>query len=913
VTLAILVIVTVLIVGLTMAMRIERASAHSHLERARAGYFAQLGVEQLVGTLHQQIADTNISWISFPGRIVSSGSGFGKLTNSVDLYSGIGNTNLTGALRPPNLNAQILQEQLPKTYLITDRSKDPADTNSGIVELPLRWIYVRQDGTTDTNESPNLTDKANPIIGRYAYWADDESSKLNYNIAWKRGAPGVPPGNPSQLNLPSLPGMTVADADAIRAAITPNNFTNVLRLFNSPYDARRLGTNLSGVINSNKFEVTHYNHDPNSTFFNEPRIVLTTQEKYAPRDVSGNILTYSNPTNTNDPANGAPYFLDILNVANSDPGLGPIDGASSIINNTNLCKTLQLLVNYLKRSDWPMTSTNSSLQSKYWPTDTSGEAIDPNRLTQFAIEIVDYVRCKESAQKVVVPLKGFYKTVGGKLTFSTEQGTQAESDLGRGLNYYTGVSRMPLINEVGVWVSDDLWTVTFKIEFYLPLNYGIDSVRLTDYSLSTQFLTRTGTPVVQFSRATTSIGINAAECSPSPDLTAGNYMVVTRMMNLHGLSSGTNPPAPIPSRPVAPDDNLQAVVSFSGSNGPLQAIPERRRMDNNTYSLWCKVDPPGTPENSIHTTEADDPRVTKFGSDLKYCTSGNNTFGMVNSIRSVGKPADVLIVPQQDTDQNGNVTDFSFYMPSPKDSSGTKNPDGLVKSPAELGYIHTGIHRTAAGAPWRTLRLQPNKYADTKQVPDWAFMDLFTVPMDVPAAATNIFKPHGTTIAGRINMNAQAQPFGNTNSVAVPMERIYPLKALFEGVTTNASGGTLTSAQAEDIARNIYAHTLATGANPGKYYGNSNAYDSQGEIIEVKGVADGGEESEETVRGIANLMSARGSVFSLYSIGQALKQTPDGRLVVNGEQRLEAIVERFLDPADNTVKFRTVYFRNLTP
>jgi len=54
-------------------------------------------------------------------------------------------------------------------------------------------------------------------------------------------------------------------------------------------------------------------------------------------------------------------------------------------------------------------------------------------------------------------------------------------------------------------------------------------------------------------------------------------------------------------------------------------------------------------------------------------------------------------------------------------------------------------------------------------------------------------------------------------------------------------------------------------------------------------------------------------------VGQALKQTPNGKLVITGEQRQEAMIERYqinkgtslLD--DDSIGLRTVYFRNLTP
>jgi hypothetical protein len=89
-------------------------------------------------------------------------------------------------------------------------------------------------------------------------------------------------------------------------------------------------------------------------------------------------------------------------------------------------------------------------------------------------------------------------------------------------------------------------------------------------------------------------------------------------------------------------------------------------------------------------------------------------------------------------------------------------------------------------------------------------------------------------------------------------------------------------------------------------------------------VADGGEESEELVRQVGNLLTTRGNVFSIYGIGQALKQTPSGTILVTGEQRQQAMIERYavtiddrgtLDPTDDLreIRFRTIFFRNLTP
>ncbi len=94
-----------------------------------------------------------------PGRIVSAayaspGSApVYTITNLSSDIGGPGNTNLTGAYAPPNLNIQ----KLDGTYPI----------DGGGAPMPVRWIYVYQDGTLSAADSPALS-ASNPLIGRYA-------------------------------------------------------------------------------------------------------------------------------------------------------------------------------------------------------------------------------------------------------------------------------------------------------------------------------------------------------------------------------------------------------------------------------------------------------------------------------------------------------------------------------------------------------------------------------------------------------------------------------------------------------------------------------------------------------------------------------------------------------------------------
>jgi len=56
--------------------------------------------------------------------------------------------------------------------------------------MPVRWLYLRKDGSFWPQKDDgtidgfsSLTDDTNPIVGRTAFWTDDESCKLNINTA----------------------------------------------------------------------------------------------------------------------------------------------------------------------------------------------------------------------------------------------------------------------------------------------------------------------------------------------------------------------------------------------------------------------------------------------------------------------------------------------------------------------------------------------------------------------------------------------------------------------------------------------------------------------------------------------------------------------------------------------------------
>lgn len=819
ITLAMLVLITIIVVGMVGALRVERGAAASHAERARAFELAKMGENEVVAKLQRYTGDKNRVWISQPGQLVAGTDSDKKtLTQTVPLSSGLA---APGDSTAPNLNAATFLD--PASHLITDRPT--SGTNATPPPMRLQWIYVRRDGTTERTATAPPPNPANPVVGRYAYWADDESGKVNYNTAWGRTGNTRQPGHPSKIELAALDGFDKSLADQLHEGPDNNRF------FNSPLDARRLGGTLSEALTDNKFDVTHYNHDPDTTFFNGKRIVLTTKRDRAYDDT---------------------HYLRILKNENADPG------AYDNIDNSKLRATLGMLISqdYLANDKLPI-APGSSFQKKYYNTNA-------DRLTQLALNIIEYVRSRESSLPSVDPIRGSGSGSGFTMQPSVN-----------GLGAYMGATRSPLITEVGATNS------SVKVEICAPKNWGLRNEPLSNYEMYIWW---------KFA------AVPAAEGYPRD--VALNALGGRTTIGRDGVDDYVALRFTVPPMPDPVELRLALIRKNSGNPSKrLDVVPLIGDQDKPYIVVNTAAS-----EGDIISKEVDDPRVNKHYLDWKTSLVTGGTFGAVNSISTVGKPAGTSDGPQVDTDRNGRVSDASLYMPPPASPGNDR-----VASIGELGYIHTGLESSSKpGTPWRTIRLQASEDgADV--IPDWVFLDFFTIPVSQTSQA--VLAPHGSTLGGRININAKVEPFG--------MERLIPLKAALLDASKNNAGQKIANDEAEEIAKNI--HDLILGDN-GDAYGYSGAYDATGEICEIAKVGDEGEEGETLVRELTNLLTTRGDVFTIYSIGQALKETPNGKLIVTAEQRQQTMIERYPIIEDQggkkevkAIGFNTVYFRNLVP
>jgi Tfp pilus assembly protein PilX len=246
-TLAIIALVTLLLIAFVTSMRVENGASKSFNDLVKTRELALGAIDQAVATIRQATPERtdasagNFStYVTFPGVIWTNNNG---AYGPVYLYSAPTSTDTT------NLNAGFwITGQNPVEF--------PNEANSAI---NVGWLYVAQDPTTAPGP-------ANPIIGRYVFWTDDEASKINLNTAGQPPLPPVPDyGTSTSTDVDLsvlLPGLSAAAITARQAvpAFTPAtpgyNTIEEVKLADSP-------ANADSDFNTNRFYLTTYSNDAN--------------------------------------------------------------------------------------------------------------------------------------------------------------------------------------------------------------------------------------------------------------------------------------------------------------------------------------------------------------------------------------------------------------------------------------------------------------------------------------------------------------------------------------------------------------------------------------------------------------------------------------------------------------------------
>jgi len=862
VSLVFIILLTILILGFATTAGLERKIVQSHYAKVQADMFATMGSDVAAARIKQAMSQGG--WVlTQPGRI-AYGPTNSTNVNFAPLISG------TAA----SVTADVSVDMNPASLLTN--SSGGIISGDATKRMPAKWIYVRQDGTqiVDPPGVPTY-DAANPLIGRYAFWVDDLSARINLNAAAFSGASTPPASQLSHITLGNI--FSSADTNAL-SAYRQNH------LFESSQHAKAANTNasLATALDARKMDVTHYSHSPDLNVFGQPKIVLTTKASRA---------------------NGQPFF-DILTSETADPAL---------FTNISPAKFNALfgeLYRYFSRTDWPLLQGRSFV-NKYGAENTA----------QLILNLIDYVRSAETESVTVEPSRGRFTAP----SFSFQGATGGDA--------FMGNARRMLITQMGVWISDTstatvsgttttyTYDVKFLTEVYLPVSAGdpintpsgqksVGEVNLLDYEMTLHFADALPgpSPVAQFfggfSQITDIYGGSGLGLANRARILPGEFRTIVVDGKTVSLSADVRPTGPLYIRSAI---RLKTSSLYSTDIAPL--LSDMEPGSQAAYPLNAVGLPAPTransPQPTFNTIGVNDPVINK--SRFDWAQTAANTLGIIGKTvsprSSLGQAPDA-ISPQQDTDASGNLTDVGFGFPAVKGSS--KNPRGMVESLGELGRIHTGGKGTgvgSAGVPWRTLRIQPTAATDAN-LPDWAMLNLFTVSAEARGLASLtakdvavlqiasgtrnvVFMGTNTTVTnysvgGRVNVNTAIYPFASSLTRTAPLEAV---------LHNDLSGRTLSQVQV--AATNIANGTLATRGRAFRTnnFQTNNLYLIPEQIAEIAGVADTGEQSEVDFRPTLPFLTTQSSTFEVYSIGQKISQSRNNDIRVQGQSRSTSLVE----------------------
>ena len=263
-TLVIIVLITVVTVGYLASVMLETKTAGASLDQERAYGVAMIGVHEAMSRLRDALGPwddpyknfaTNAPpfyWSISPGRITRwSYTSLTPQTNFA-LFSESTGTNLVNLNRPLS----------DGSYPIIGQA-NAGETNPPAVSV--KWANVLRDPSQAAGSN-------NAIIGRYAFWVDDEGAKININTAdgtekYTTNSLGV--GSPSEVSLEVLFGGTNGKAPS--KEIVAMARTNAFR---SPHEILSATNVPPAVYTNNVFALTTYSRSPDLNVFGQPKMAL---------------------------------------------------------------------------------------------------------------------------------------------------------------------------------------------------------------------------------------------------------------------------------------------------------------------------------------------------------------------------------------------------------------------------------------------------------------------------------------------------------------------------------------------------------------------------------------------------------------------------------------------------------------
>ena len=749
-TLTILAIVLILLMAFITSMRTERVAAKGYTDYVKAKLLADAAVNEAIGFIQQgtplQTDTPPTSFWTAPGLALTFQNG---TFSTVPLYS-IAN----GPIDYTNLNVN---------GLITG-SNAIISANSGIY---VQWVNV------STNAA--APDATHPLIGRFAYWVDDEATKINLNSANVR----------DPLNGNTTNSSRLSEVD-FRALMPPLNetsgtvATNIVKArtdaaFNTPDEFRRatnaLGTGPIDALGyiSNQFVVTSYSIDTNTDTWGRQRIDLNTL-------LDGDVSTSSNAYKRLEDATqlyrkaypfwnaGAATLVQKYGSANVLQMLANIVDyrTNNSVDATHdaLDSTLEVPRNYCGLKKGPFLNeiilhaietnhfnivTNATVYSTNWDVNVRVFA-DVELYNPFpgSTNGLNYQIFIEPDPANPISFQIFVGTTNNTTLYGTATGINNNNhfpiDAG-GINATVGTKTMTMnaqtitLNAAAVtWpagaqgiTNGDFWSLSYTNVFGAG-----------PFAPNWQFLPKAETTIAGVAKT-------SDDANEVPGVT--NIQVYIRRVLLRQTTTAGS----IRDWAIATKDIPQP-ITISKAILWKQDLSQNARM-----TRFFTAQSGGDFDKEAKGVAKNDPRVRSFpnvtplgttvawvpthaGNSFDPSPHSDNSGGIFEQKTQVFVPSLMADGSERVAPPNqGNFAPSTFYI-----------KEAPFQSPGELGFIHTGV-------PWRTLRMQtvmppPNSlaYASTglvplpnenRVIPDWVLLDIFTAGMP-------------TSVVGRVNINS---------------------------------------------------------------------------------------------------------------------------------------------------------------
>ena len=733
-------------------------------------------------------------------------------------------------------------------------------------------VNLNESRVIHTNNNPdlfraplfNVTNSAGQTNGRYAFWIDDEGSKANLNAMLPSPRSSFVPTNNRSFDYSAVGSAGQSNFGAVISNSVSNNWPFF-------FSGNQIGL-LSGVGAATARQYLHFMAGGAPNLTSLPRFMTNGRV---------NLNTFMAPV-----TNGAVVFQrNFLSNAAAAAVLSEIDAVISnnidraaVTNRFGSSFTGKYTQNVLRQivaniNDWPLAA--GTTESPGQTGVTGAASLDSDGIPGNVFGLRRLLHLNEvAAQSVYVTNASgvdaqIWITVEFCNPYDVAWGDAAEIvvELDRCTfsgSYISGGSTN-LLAELAVASS------TFRTNF-LPPGVNLSPRSYTNITLA---ITTNYPMAVAFSNVimTNLVAIKAVKLlqwASQPlsirDWAAGVDFPASgwRFTNTNAASVVASPPATVRGFTT----NIPSYVSW-GASPSLQGIAKNDPRVR-TFSTWSSPSP----------------AWIAVGSAGAPVTIGSNN-SVVNYSAGTG-----LANIANDPVPSGLASIFNH--PSFQSAFTAQNANESYRSVMDLGRVHTGLQ-------WRTLQMR-SQNAGEPGPPDWALLEAFLIPNNLPRINVNSLQQQATT---GVMSNAAAQ-------LANGLPRILSLASLFSGgsaANATAAGMSGSSAfgsgvnSALSVATNVAAMNFRTNwanrrsTNTAFY---SNAYGLIGEVLEISNVADFSATDDFINEGRAaafiDALSTSSDVFAIYSVGFGV----DGAGENVAEYRARAIVR--LD--QTTGKFR---------